>query len=144
MNQNGTRAALVVIMLTALMTAGCGGSDTLSAKEFRSKANKLCAAANKDTDGYGAKITQTSSDADVTAAIDKTVKRNEQLADDIDALKPPKAMADDVDSMLTSVRAGIKELDKITSVKDLTTFDPSTLSDANAKAKKLGLDTCAG
>jgi hypothetical protein len=144
MNQNRTRAALVVVTLSALLASGCGGSDTLSAKEFRSQANKLCADANKDTDGYGAKITETSSDADVTEAIDKTVKRNDELVDDIDALNAPKSMADDVDSMLKSVRTGIKELDKISSVKDLTSFDPSTLNDANAKATKLGLDDCAG
>ena len=134
----------VVVTLSALLLTGCGGDGTLSAKEFRSQANKLCADANKDTETYGAKISQTSSDAEVTEAIDRTVKRSEKLVADIDALAAPTSMADDVDSMLASVRAGMKELDKISSVQDVTSFDASSgpLKDANDKAVKLGLDTC--
>ena len=145
MNPNRIRAAFVGVTLATLLVSGCGGSDTLSAKEFRSQANKLCTDANKDTEAYGAKITEASSDADVTAAIDKTVKRTSELVADIDALEPPKDLADDVDSMLASVRAGNKDLDKVSSVQDLTSFDPNSgpFKEANDKASKLGLDACA-
>lgn len=144
MSLSRTLATAGAAVLVSTVLAGCGGDGTLSAKEFRSQANKLCADANKDTETYGAKISQTSSDADVTKAIDRTVERNEKLVADIDALEAPKSMADDVDSMLASVRAGMKELDKISSVQDLTSFDASSgpLKDANDKAVKLGLTTC--
>jgi hypothetical protein len=141
-----TIAAAGVAALISTLLVGCGSSDeTLTKKEFQSQANKLCEDANKETETYGANITEKSSDADVAAAIDKTVKRNEELVDDVDALNEPKSMTDDVDSMLDSVRAGIKLLDEISSVQDLMSFDPNSgaFKEANDKAKALGLETCA-
>ena len=148
MTLSRTVAALGAAALISTALVGCGssgGSDTLTKAQFQSKANKLCADANKDTESYGADITQKSTDAEVTDAIDKTVKRNQELVDAIDALKEPKSISDDVASMLDSVRAGMKDLDKISSVQDLVSFDPTggNFKDANDKATKLGLDTCA-
>ncbi|MFL6023167.1 MAG: hypothetical protein ACJ72O_07490 [Marmoricola sp.] len=142
-----TLAALGAAALVSTALVGCGssGSDTLTKAEFQTKANKLCADANKDTESYGADITEKSSDADVTAAIDKTVKRNQDLIAAIDALDEPKSISDDVASMLSSVRAGMKDLGKVSSVQDLVAFDPNgaNFKAANDKAKALGLDTCA-
>jgi len=138
-------AAVGAAALITTTLAGCGGSDSLTKAEFQTKANKLCKDANKDTETYGANISEKSTDAEVTAAIDKTVKRNQELVDAIDALKEPTAISDDVASMLTSVKAGMKDLDKISSVQDLMSFDPNggNFKDANDKATKLGLGTCA-
>jgi len=138
-------AALGAAALISSALAGCGSSSTLTKAEFQTKANKLCADSNKDTESYGANISEKSTDAEVTTAIDKTVKRNQQLVDAIRALDEPKSISDDVDSMLDSVQAGMKDLDKISSVSDLMSFDPNGghFKDAHAKATKLGLDTCA-
>ena len=83
--------------------------------------------------------------AKAVGGIAKTVKRNNELVDAVDALKPPSKIADDVDAMLKNVRAGNKELGKITSVADLMSFDPNggVFKKANDQATKLGLDTCA-
>jgi hypothetical protein len=148
-------AGAAVLLSTALV--GCGSSDSsgdkgvaadkpaLTKAEFQTQANKLCAAANKDTESYGANISEKSTDAEVSAAIDKTVQSNQELVDAIDALYEPQDLSADVASMLNSVKAGMAELDKVSSVQDLMSFDPNSGSfkDANDKATKLGLDTCA-
>jgi hypothetical protein len=135
-----TAAGAAVLLTTAL--AGCGGSSTLTAKEFKAQANKLCAAAKKDTDKMGATLSENSSNDEVTKAVDGAVARNNQLADDIDALKAPKSLQGDVDAMLKSVRDGLKKLDAATSVKDLQTMDDPFI-EANQKSKDLGLAICA-
>lgn len=134
-------AGAAVLVSTALV--GCGSSDdTLTAKEFRTQANKLCADASKDTDKMGADLTEKSSDADVTKAVDDAVARNNQLVNDIADLKPPKDLQDDVDSLLDSVRDALKKLDTVGSVQDLQAMeDPFT--EVNQKSEELGLDTCA-
>ena len=132
--------ATTMLALTALL-AGCGGDDALTAKEFRSQANHLCTEADKDTEALGAGLSDTSSEKDVTDAIDKLVERNEKLVKDIDALKAPESLADDVDEMLDSVKAALKKLDAATLEELNAMEDPFT--EANAKSKALGLDACA-
>jgi len=141
-------AAVGAAVLISTALVGCGSSSddkTLTAKEFRSQANKLCSDADKETEAFGANITEKSSDADVAEAIDKTVARNHELIKDLEALKAPDNLADDVDSMLDSVKAGLVVLDKISSMQDLQTAasGESPFAAADTKAKKLGLDTCA-
>jgi len=145
MTQSRTLAAAGAVALLSALLVGCGGEDALTAKEFRSQANKLCADASDDTEKFGADISESSSDADVTEAIDQTVERNNELVADIDDLAAPDSLADDVDSMLKSVRAGIKELDKISSIQDLLSVDLESgpFAEADEKAKDLGLDKCA-
>jgi hypothetical protein len=132
------------VLLTAAL-AGCGGSSTLTATEFKSQANKLCAAANKDTTSYGANLTESSTDADAAAFVAKVAKRNAELADAIDKLKEPTSMSADVSSMLASVRDGIKQFKNLTTIQQLMAFNPNSGSfkDANDKSLKLGLKTCA-
>ncbi|RNL75314.1 hypothetical protein [Nocardioides marmorisolisilvae] len=156
MTLSRTLAAAGAAVLISTALAGCGSSDkssddksgdakTLTKTEFQTQANKLCDQANKDTETYGANITEKSSDSDVADAIDKTVKRNDELVDAIAALKAPKDIQDDVTSMLDAVRAADQELDKVSSVKDMMSFDPNAtvFKTANEKAAALGLDTCA-
>src|SRR5690242_10411392 len=91
-------AAVACSLALATSFAGCGSDkkdddkgDTkaLSAADFKEQANKLCKDAGEDTSKYGADISATSSDADVSAAIEKTVDRNKQLVEDIDDLEAP-------------------------------------------------------
>jgi len=146
-----TLATVGVVALLSAALVGCGSSDgtssdkKLTAAQFRTQANKLCADADKDTESFGSSISESSSDSDVTEAIDKTVARNDKLVNDIDALNAPSDLADDVDSMLDSVRDALKVLDKITSVQDLVTASKGAdpFAEVNTKAKALGLDTCA-
>jgi hypothetical protein len=151
MNRTSSKI-LVVAASVALATtfAGCGSSDsgktpTLTSAQFKSQADKLCVDANKETDSYGANITESSSDADVAAAIKQTVDRDKKLVSDIEKLKAPADVKSDVKSMLDDVRSGLDQMGKIGSVADLKTFDPTTgvFKDANDKATALGLPDCA-
>jgi hypothetical protein len=132
--------ATTVLALTALL-AGCGGSDALTAKEFRSQANGLCTKADKDTEALGAGLSDASSEKDIADAIDKLVARNQKLVKDIDALDAPASLTDDVDEMLDDVKAALEKLDDATVAELNSMEDPFT--DANAKAKAIGLDACA-
>lgn len=156
MTRTRTLGTVACAAVLALSLVGCGSSDdkdkgkesdakALTADEFKEKANALCEASTKDTESYGADISETSSDADVTAAVDKVVERNNKLADDIAALKAPEDIADDVASMLADVRAGLVEMDKLSSVADMMKYDDTTgpIADANTKSTALGLDKCA-
>ena len=146
MFQSRTLAAAGAVALLSAVLVGCGGGeDTLTAKEFRSQANKLCKDADADTEKFGEDISEKSSDKEVTDAVDQTVERNNELVDDIDDLNAPDDLADDVDSMLDSVRDALKELDKISSVQELVAAasgeDP--FAEVNRKATALKLDECA-
>lgn len=134
--------ATTLVTLTALL-AGCGGGggDALTTKEFRAKASALCTKADKDTEAIGAGLTDASSEKELTDAIDKLVARNEKLVKDIDALDEPKSMSDDVDAMLAAVTAALKKLDDA-SVAELNSME-NPFTDANEKAKAIGLDACA-
>jgi hypothetical protein len=152
---NRTLGTVACAALLALSLAGCGSSSddkdngndskTLSASDFKEQANQLCADANKASESIGADITETSSDAEVTDAIDQTVALNEKLINSIEDLNAPDNLADDVKSMLDAVRGGTEEMDKISSVSDLSAFDPTTgaFADADEKATALGLTECA-
>lgn len=136
-----TRLTLIasVLVLAAVLT-GCGSSE-LTATEFRTKVNAMCAKAKVDTEKVGKTLTSTSTEADIKKAIGQAVDRDRKLADDIDALNPPKNLSSDVDAMLKSLRSALTTMGTA-SVAELGSMqDP--FKDANAKAKALGLDTCA-
>jgi hypothetical protein len=116
----------------------------LTDAQFRTQADSLCAAANKDTQSFAASITQTSTDAEVTAAIRKTVTRTTRLVDDIANLNAPADMTTDIASMLASVRAGLAQLAKVTSISDLMSTDVTKgpYAQADQAANALGLKTC--
>lgn len=137
-----TRAtfAAAVLALSPILVA-CGGDSALSAKEFRSQANALCKTAASDTKKLGEDLSASSSEKDITAAIDKLVERNEKLAADVAALKAPDNLQKDVDSMLKDVRAALKTLDEASLAELNSMEDP--FAKANEKAKDLGLDDCA-
>ncbi|MET3961837.1 hypothetical protein ABIE44_001771 [Marmoricola sp. OAE513] len=148
-------AAVACSVALATSFAGCGSdskdddkgeSKTLSVADFKEQANKLCKEAGEDTAKFGEDISESSSDADVSDAIDKTVDRNKKLVEDIDDLEAPDSIEDDVDSMLDSVEDGLKQMGEVSSLQDLMAFDPTggSFKDANDKATALGLPDCAG
>ena len=141
MHRNRTALALVCAATLALTLTACGGDSALSAKEFRAQANDLCAEADKDTEALGAGLSDSSSEKEVTDAIDKLVERTEKLVDDIDELEAPDELADGVDAMLDSVTTGLEKIDDATVAELGSMEDP--FADANEKAKKVGLDKCA-
>ena len=127
------------LALSALVT-GCGGDDALSEKEFRAEADKLCKAADKDTEAYGKDLSESSSEDEVKKAIDKLVDRTEKLMADIDELEEPEALSDDVESMLDSVKAALKKIDGA-SLEELGSME-NPFAEADEKATDLGLKEC--
>lgn len=88
-----TRLTLIAsVLVLATVLTGCGSSE-LTATEFRTKVNAMCAKAKVDTEKVGKTLTSTSTEADIKKAIGQAVDRDRKLADDIDALNPPTNLA---------------------------------------------------
>lgn len=148
MNRTTARsvAAAGCTVVLALTFTGCGsdskdsGSKALSTSAFKSKANAICKAGSADIKTIGAGISATSTEADITTALNKSADRVDDEVSDIKKLAAPKGIADDVKSMLAAVSkatAAIKDhgIDLIKSGED-------PFTDADTKAKALGLDDC--
>lgn len=133
--------AIAGTTVLALALASCGGGPkTLTASQFRTQAQAICAAAQKDVKSYGDGFSATPTDAQITVAVGKLYDRVNKEADQIAALNEPANLTKDVTAMLVDVRAGAKK------IKDLgagiLTATQNPFVDANTKAKALGLTGC--
>jgi hypothetical protein len=136
------------LMVGALLLLGAcgGGEDRLTKAEFTSKANAICKKASTELDkagneAFGSK--EPTTDQIATYISDTLVPKVEQQLDDIDELKPPKDMEDDVDALLKTARAdvaAVKKDVKADAEKLIQGDDP--FADANQKADALGLKEC--
>lgn len=102
---------LIILAAVAAVLVGCGGgggSDRLSADEFRQQANAVC-------DKYDAKITALapSSGADVASSVEKVIPLIEQGLAELRALNPPEELADDYDRMLDETAKAIPAARKL-------------------------------
>lgn len=136
-----TLAPLGAAVLLSLVLAGCGGDDALTAKEFRAQANKICKAADKDTDKLGDELGDSPSEKEFLAQIDKLVDRNEEMVDDLAALKAPESLSDDLDDLVSEVRSALKKVDDA-SLEEINSME-NPFTAANEKAEELKLDDCA-
>lgn len=141
MTRTTARTAAALAVSLGLVLSGCGSDSALSAKEFRSQANALCKKAASDTEKLGQGLSETSSEKDVTSAIDKLVARNDKLADAIEDLDEPSSMSADVKKMLKDLRAGLKKLGDASLTELNALGDP--FADADKTADKLKLDECS-
>ncbi|WP_157260924.1 hypothetical protein [Patulibacter minatonensis] len=151
--RTATTAALAALTLSL---AACGGDDggsgdgTLSKGDLQSKANAVC----KDVETRLKAVTQPSDiqDANVASAyFDKVAPLATDLVDRLKALKPGDAEKADYDAftaastkvsdLLGTLKDKAKAKDQ-SGLQDLAKLDPLG-SEANAAAKKLGLDACA-
>jgi len=142
-----------------LVVAGCGSSSStttsgasgasgasgvqgaaLSATEFASQGNAICAAGNKVLNA-AAKSTFTSknpSDAELQSFADVAVPSIQGQIDDIRALTPPADEASKVTAFLDAAQAA---LDKVKA--DSTLFAGNAFGDVNKMAIDIGLKECA-
>jgi hypothetical protein len=145
-------AALAVLGAAAAI-AGCGGGDddsgALSADEFRSQADAICADANTRIDALDA---PTSADQVLGFLQSGLTVQTEQL-EKLKALEPPDDLAgtfNEATDLLDQQKAAIQDAaDRIEGGEDpeavISEADPKieSISDqAKAKAKELGLTVC--
>ena len=141
------RSAALLLALTLLGGAACGGDEGPSRAEFVKEANAACERgsdelAREEKRAFGGLEPGKKPKRSVLEEYVRTAVRIvEKQTDEIAALTPPDELADDVDSMIRELRTAIDELKK----EGLAVLrkEPDPFSEANAIAADLGLDECA-
>lgn len=139
------------VLIAAVATAGCGSSsDRLSASEFRQQANAVCEHMNKRFD---AAFKDFPTDREPTPEEMQSFFRDsvpivEAAVKQLDALRPPKELADRFDDYLVAQRSGTANARKAASSPDAAVAaskgeDPASAR-ANKIASELDLQTCVG
>lgn len=143
-----TRRPLVAIAAAALAFAltSCGDdsaeaeSEALTAAEFKTQADDLCAASDEELDKLDDDLTEESTKEEIEAFLQTGVDRTRELADDIEALEEPSELSADVDAMLESVREAADVIEE--KGVELMSAEEDPFEDASEKAKALGLEEC--
>lgn len=103
-----TALALSLVLSSGGVLAACGGTDTLSAAELRSKADAICTSVRADTKA----IPAPASVAEAGPATDKLIAINVKGIADVKALKAPKADLEVITRMTGQLDAANVELVK--------------------------------
>ena len=140
-------AALVVAVVTL---AGCGGSDRLSAADYRKQATRICA----DADRRARAVPRPKDLAGLRSYLDSTVAIVQQDNERLRALKPPGDLQDGHAAALRAQDAAIRELQRLRT--ELRAPKPSLAavqaglarvarlgSEADRQFRRIGLPRCA-
>lgn len=142
-------AGLVAIAATALI-AGCGGgSDSLSAEDFRTQADAICADANRELDA----LTEPTSAEQFLPYIQAALPIQRAQLDRLKALDPPDDLQSDFDTGVTAIQEQIDAIDGAATrieggedatavVTDVTPTIESLNEKSDAAARSLGLTVC--
>ena len=133
----------------AVALAGCGGSGTLSADEFRSQADAICA----DSNAQLAKVDDPASAAAFPSYLRALLPLQQSQLTKLEALKPPKELQDTYAEALDLLKQQGAALsaasDRMESgedpeavVTDVSDDVQAIQTQADAKAKALGLTVC--
>jgi hypothetical protein len=120
------RLAIIPAVLMLAACGGGGGGGRLSAGEYRSKADSICADANQKLKSVGNPTTP----ADLRAALKKARPTLKNAIDKLEALKPPTSLQAKVDTWNS-------KNDELLSLYDDLTKETSLLK-LQAKAQELG------
>ena len=131
------------------LIAGCGGSDNLSADEFRSQADAIC----KETDAKIAAIPEPTSEDAFLSYLRSGLPIQQAQLTKLENLKPPSEMKDTFAQAMDLQRQQIAAIsaaaDRIDSgegaqavVRDVSDDIDAIKNQADAKAKDLGLTVC--
>lgn len=147
--RTSARSGVVSVLLVAVVAAGCGDDDEpLTAAEFRSRANEICADGNAALEEAGTELFlkgDAATEDEIRAFFDDDVIPNvDRQLDAIADLRPPAALADEVEALLDEARAALDQ------VRDTAASDPQSLfagedpfADVNDDAAAIGLTACA-
>jgi hypothetical protein len=148
--------AACVAALAAVVGTACGGSDdepgALSKSEFAKQANALCAKAGANRNAQLQPLPPNPSGAADAQRLKSAASTDRELIRRVDALVPPEAEQDQVDSVLDGwrKRAGVEDeyADAVGAMQDPTTLASFTANlaqidaAADAVAVQLGLTAC--
>lgn len=139
------RISLLALVVAAL--GGCGGDDgdALTAAEYRTQANAICAETQEQLDDVELEGN------DVAAYFDETIPIAEDRRDRLDDLQPPEELGEAHDRMVSSLDDVIGAAEDLKSAAEST--DAEEIQAATARgaehqeslddaAEELGVDDC--
>jgi hypothetical protein len=138
--------ALLALALFGLAACGGGGDGRLTASEYRSKADSICADANKKLNSLGTPSTA----AELRRLLKKARPTLKNAIDRLEALEPPESLESKADEWNSKNEALLQKYDELSKEKDIGRLQQkgqelARLNDeANTYARtQLGLTDCA-
>ncbi len=135
---------LALLVATALLVAGCGGSKTLSHTALVTRANAACQTANSAVSKLGA---PTASLSALTGYAGKVLPISQQLVTRLSALKPASSDQKSLDKLVAALKNGNRGLQMMkTATSTAQTNAASQIIVAKSvpsAANALGAATCA-
>ena len=136
-------AAVALAFAVSAAVAGCGSStpSTLSAKDYKTKANAICKTASDDIKKLGAAFNAQTTEAEISVALTKAADRIVKEVADLKKLAEPTSLTKDADALYAA------ELTATDTIKtqgiNLIKSGNDPFKDADTKARALGLTSCA-
>jgi hypothetical protein len=147
----GIAARIILGLVLAALLSGCGGNDNgdrLSAEEFRTEANAICAEYNQKIADLG----EPPSPEEIPGYVDRVIPVVEDGLAELRALNPPAELEEDYNTMLDEVAKAIpaaRALGEAAADQDVTALQEAIAEGQRADeaadeiARRLGLETCA-
>ena len=141
----------LTLLAAVVVLVGCGGgSDRLSAKDYRAQATRICVDAKRQTDALGRPDTTRQFKVFISkgiVVIDRNVRR-------FAALKPPADLQADHDAIVASQRRGLDQFRRLATKLHGDSRDVALLravqpelkrisDESDARFRAAGLDRCA-
>ena len=137
-------AAVALVLVTAVLLAGCGGTKTLSHQALVTKANQACQQADSAVSRLGA---PTASLSALTGYATKVLPISEQLVTKLTALKPSSSDQTSFNKLVSALKNGNKGLEmmeKATTVTQTNAASQEIVAQSVPKAANaVGAASCA-
>jgi ABC-type glycerol-3-phosphate transport system substrate-binding protein len=145
------RLTLSLFAVLSLALAACGGEDTLTTKQYKAEAKKICEGAQQRTEAV--KQPTKADNKTIITYLRELLKVNERTTQDFEKLEPPESIASEHKRVLDTNRQSvdevnrlIKELEGGKKAKAVFQANQERLSkvteDANTAIKSLGVPEC--
>jgi hypothetical protein len=134
------RRGLTLAAIAAALLAGCGGgSDRLSAKDYRAQASAICADTQRETDALGRPKRTSEFKVFLARGLKVTGRSLQRFA----ALKPPQDLQDEHDAIIAGERRAQDQLRSLSSQLHGDSRDISVLRRVQPQLSKIGGETNA-
>jgi hypothetical protein len=134
------RRGLIASVLAAALLAGCGGgSDRLSAKDYRAKASQICADTQRETNALG----RPKRTSEFKVFLARGLKVTDRSLQRFAALKPPKDLQDEHEAIVAGERKAQDQLRSLSSKLHGDSRDIAVLREVQPQLSKIGDETNA-
>ena len=137
-------SATAVVVVVAVLVAGCGGTTSLSHSALVTKANTACQQANAKVSKLGA---PTASLSALTGYADKVLPISSQLVTRLSALKPSSSDQAALNKLVAALKNGNRGLKMMASASSISQTSAASkvivAESVPSAANALGATTCA-